>query len=562
MKTFFTTMRKTRLRYGWFLMFYVVASIVISAATVAMNRVTGEMGESAFDGSTDVLVRLLLLASGLIVIRAIFSAGLALWNAKFSAAAGYNLRQHFINHFLRVPFAKIDKAGSGESLSIYSTDLPDTEAFVVSHTVELISSFVMFLASFIFMMSISAAFTGVLILSAVVLLGIQLVIAIPLQKRGVEASEKAAAFNAVVNDSLQNLSVVAAYSLDEVLEDRYMKAYETYFDYTKRMIRYVVVTVVAAFALMLAPLVVVFTVLAFSAIAGNLSIAEFIAFSTTITIAAGGLMGTAQGVGTLMAASARAKRFNSYTSEALENLQDGEALELGSEVALSFKNVTFAYDKPNEDAEFKTVLDDVSFDIPAGSRVAFVGESGSGKSTVLKLLMGLFDPQNGQISIGSKDISTLTKSGIRNAFAYVPQDSFLFPQSIAQNITLTGKITDLPRLEKACADAGILDFIRSLPDGFDSILTEASENISGGQRQRIAMARAFYKNAPVILFDEATSSLDPATEAAILKNFAGATTDKTVIMVAHRESAIAVCDTVIMLDSGKIVGIQKKEALA
>jgi len=216
------------------------------------------------------------------------------------------------------------------------------------------------------------------------------------------------------------------------------------------------------------------------------------------------------------------------------------------DTTISFTNVSFSY---NEDSPL--ALDNVSFRVSPGSRVAFTGGSGSGKSTILKLLLGLYEQAEGQITIGDKDISMLSRESLRNAIAYVPQDSFLLPGTIGENITLENTISDPARLKKACMEAGILDFINSLPNKWDSVLTESSENISGGQRQRIAMARAFYKDAPIILFDEATSALDPTTEAAILRSLSEAAKDKTVIMVAHREASITACDAKIHMEGGK-----------
>jgi ATP-binding cassette subfamily B protein len=174
---------------------------------------------------------------------------------------------------------------------------------------------------------------------------------------------------------------------------------------------------------------------------------------------------------------------------------------------------------------------------------------------VLKLLLGLYAPQEGRISVMGADSTEVSLHSLRDTFAYVPQDSFLFPESISENITGESEISDRSRLEKACHDAGILEFIESLSDGFDAILGESAENISGGQKQRIALARAFYRDAPIILFDEATSALDPTTEAAVLQSFNAISKDKTVLMVAHRFSAIDFCDYVVVMESGKVAAI-------
>ena len=206
-------------------------------------------------------------------------------------------------------------------------------------------------------------------------------------------------------------------------------------------------------------------------------------------------------------------------------------------------------------------LDGVSFEIKRGSRVAFVGGSGSGKSTVLKLLLGLYAPQEGTLSVMGANTADISLESLRDVFAYVPQDSFLFPEPISGNITGQSEVSDKAKLEKACRDAGILEFIESLPEGFDSTLSESAENVSGGQKQRIALARAFYRDAPIILFDEATSALDPATETAVLQSFNALADDKTIIMVAHRLKAIDFCDSIIVLDAGKIASIGTHDEL-
>jgi len=546
MKTLFTTMKKTNLKYGRFVLFIVVSSIVMSVGMVFLYRLRGDLSEAVIAGDVNHFLWLLVFATGITIVRALFSAISTFLLARFTANGSYNLRKHFMNHFLRVPFAKVEQVASGERLSVYSNDLPKAEQFITSGITEFVGDFAAFVAALVFMLFISPAFTGVLFLTGIVIMLIMVVVSLPIKKKEQVSSEKEAKFNATVKDSLQNLSVVAAYSLDEELEKRYTAAYFDYFNYVKKVIRALVPVICVMGLVISAPIAVVHVVLAFSTLDGNLYLAEFVAFVATATFALGGMASVASHFSNLMSGAAKAKRFNDTTADALENFDTGVAVAHTGAVSLEFKNVSFAY---NEEA---SVLDGTSFTIPAGGKVAIVGGSGSGKSTILKLLMGLYDASGGEIFVNGQNIAEISKEGIRNTFAYVPQNSFLFPQSIKDNIT-QGE-TDMPRLEKACADAEILDFINSLPNGFDTLLTESAENVSGGQRQRIAMARAFYKNAPVILFDEATSSLDPTTEAAILESLAKVAVGKTIILVAHRETAIAACDMVINLSNGKEIG--------
>lgn len=547
MKTFSVTMKKTGLHFIVVMLLYVLASIVTSSAIILINRLSGEMSEAAMLGDADVLIRLIALISGVMLLRIGASAVSTIVSARFSAEAGYKLREYFINHFLRVPFHVIEKTGSGERLSIYTNDIPRAAKFVSSGILGIVSDFISFVSALVFLILISPAYTGILLLASIGMLVLQFLLSRPIQKSAAKQSVEKAKYNDIVNDSLQNLSVVAAYSLEEALESRYMDAYSKYFAVTKRFALSLALMIGLMMVVLFSPLIVIFIVLALAVINGNLTVAEFIAFVTTIMVVAGGLTQLAQNVGRLAESAAGAKRFNENTSESTEKLDKGDVID-ASAFGISFKDVSFAYPE-----NARPALDCVSFTIAPGSKAAIVGGSGSGKSTILKLLLGLYEPTNGEITIGGKDISQLSKTALRNIFAYVPQDSYLFSESIGKNITLETGITDLPRLEKACDDAGILDFINTLPKKFDSVLTESAENISGGQRQRIAMARAFYKNASVILFDEATSSLDPVTEAAVLNSLSDAAAGKTVIMIAHRESAVAACGSKIYMDGGKQV---------
>ena len=556
MKSFFQIMKRAQIRYRSLYLFYILAVIVAAFGQVYMNRLSGEMSDAALHGDIDNLIRLLIMITGVLVIRAASAAISTLTEARLTANAGYKMRTLFIRHFLGVSFGKLEKTASGENLSIYSNDIPRAERLVTSGVMGIIANFVAFVSAFVFMLLISPSFTGYLFLAAIGMLGIQILLSLPIQKWSKRMSEQQAKFNAVVNDSLQNLSVVAAYSLDDVLEKRYMTAYDKFYATIKGFAKAFTMSVGVMFTLMFTPLIVIVVVLAIATIDGNMTLVDFIAFSTTIMVAAGGLMGMANGIGALGQSIAGAKRLLENTPDPLEDLTNGAIPDLVPS-AISFKNVTFTYDA----ATPILALDDVSFDIAPGSKVAIVGGSGSGKSTILKLLLGLYEPTGGKVALGGTDITQFAKNGLRDTFAYVPQNSFLFPESIGKNITLEDNFTNMPRLEKACADAGILDFINTLPDKFDSVLSEAADNVSGGQRQRIAMARAFYKNAPVILFDEATSSLDPVTEAAVLDSFTAASSDKTVIIVAHRASAIASCDTLIVMDNGKVSAIGSHENL-
>ena len=546
MSSLFQTMRKTGLRFRLYLFFNFIAIIVTAFATVYSYSLTGKLTQAAEQFNTDILFNLIILIVAIVIIRGIFSALQALYQARFQAVAGYNLREVFLKHFLHAPFASVEESKSGENLSIFQNDLPAANNLISKDFISLVEQFILFVAGFLFLLYISPLYTFVSLGAAIVLLIIVMALSAPIQKLSKTMSEKEAAYNAIVNDSLQNISTIAAYSLHDKLESRFTTAFKNYIKAGKRMIFGIIIMILISFTAMMGPLVVIFTILGLAVINGELYLADFVAFSLTITISASAIMALGQGIGQFMQNAGRAKRLVNATSH--EHEKETGVLPMQNK-SIIFKDISFNYKE-----DLPIVLDNISFELQPGSKTALVGGSGSGKSTILKLLLGLYETQTGEIICGGHEIKEYGKKELRNMFSYVPQDSFLFPYSIGKNITLEDNINDMQRLENACKDAGILDFIHSLPEKFNDVLTEASENISGGQRQRIAMARAFYKQADIILFDEATSSLDPKTESEVLENLMTAAKDKTVIMVAHRAMSIAACDNIIVMDNGKICG--------
>ena len=550
MGVLFKTLKKQRLPYGGFLLFFLLMSLVVSAASVLMTRLTGDMGQAAISLDTGVLLHFFVIITVVMGVRAIASGVSALLLGRFAGKAGYRFRDSFAKFFLQQPFSNFEATKSGESLSVFSNDLPASVELVSNGGIRMIADIITLLVTFAYMVYVNWWLTLIFFALFPILIIVQVIIAAPIKKK-TELSLKARAnMTEIANDSFQNTSTIIAYSLENVMRGRYSNALEGWISAEKSQARTFLMLVLAGMLASVSPILIIIAVSAYQTIIGNMSIAEWIAFIGLAMEAGSWLTMLSQRLNQVQMAAAGAKRLNEHLAGEPETIQSGKALAPSGSIAVSAANLKFAY-KAGE--ELVPALDDVSFQIKQGSRVAIVGGSGSGKSTVLKLLLGLYAPQEGELSVMGENCSDISLQSLRDAFAYVPQDSFLFPESILGNITGESTVSDKARLAKACRDAGILEFIESLPDGFDATLSESAENVSGGQKQRIALARAFYRDAPIILFDEATSALDPATEAAVLQSFGTLTKDKTVVMVAHRTKAIDYCDTVIVMEGGKIV---------
>jgi ATP-binding cassette subfamily B protein len=198
------------------------------------------------------------------------------------------------------------------------------------------------------------------------------------------------------------------------------------------------------------------------------------------------------------------------------------------------------------------VLEGIWFDIPAGSRVGIFGPTGAGKTTILNLLMRLYDPTVGQILLDDRDIRDYRLTDLRRQFAIVLQDPVLFSTTIRENISYGRPDAPLEGIIAAARAANAHDFIEELPAGYETVVSERGVSLSGGERQRISLARAFLKDAPILLLDEPTSSVDRGTEGSILSAMGRLMEGRTTLLITHHSSALEVCDRHIELRSGRL----------
>ncbi len=213
---------------------------------------------------------------------------------------------------------------------------------------------------------------------------------------------------------------------------------------------------------------------------------------------------------------------------------------------LVFDNVVFGYEPD------RTILNGLSFEVPAGWQVALVGPSGAGKSTIARLVFRFYDPWSGRILIDGQDIRTVTQASLRAAIGIVPQDTVLFNDTIGYNIAYGRDGAGHAEMEQAARDAALIDLIGRMPQGFDTEVGERGLKLSGGEKQRVAIARTLVKNPPILLLDEATSALDTRTEQDILATLHRVSTGRTSLSIAHRLSTIADADRILVLDQGSL----------
>ena len=286
---------------------------------------------------------------------------------------------------------------------------------------------------------------------------------------------------------------------------------------------------------------------------GDLSFGDLLIFVTYAGQLYDPLQTLSYSIGSLRESNARIRRVYEVISQDrdIENIESGKILE-NVKGTIEFKNVSFSF-------KDKKILKDVSFTVKAGEKVAFIGPSGAGKSTLLNLLSRFSEPDLGFIYLDGQELSKINLESLRNNISLVGQEPELFSLSIAENIAFSNpdEKYPMPLIMGAAKGSFATEFIDKLPEKYNSMVKNSGDNLSGGQKQRIAIARAFFKNSPVLILDEPTSAQDVASETKVLDGINKLMQGKTVLMVTHKHSLLAQVDKIFVVDVGKVIPVEK-----
>jgi ATP-binding cassette subfamily B protein len=281
--------------------------------------------------------------------------------------------------------------------------------------------------------------------------------------------------------------------------------------------------------------------------AGILTLGSLLVVNYYVTQLYGPLRNVGQSILDIQMSLTGVERYRAVLDEKPDVPESPNALPLArARGGISFRNVSFEYTKDHQ------VLHDISFELPSGNRLGVVGPTGSGKTTLSTLLLRLFDPTDGTITLDDIDLRDYKLADLRNQYAVVHQETVLFSTSVAENIRFAKPIATMEEVVAAATASKAHDFITNLPSGYDTLVGERGMKLSGGERQRISLARAFLKNAPILILDEPTSSLDVHTERAILDTIQELMKGRTSLMIAHRPSTLRDCNMILVLENGRV----------
>ncbi|RBQ32529.1 ABC transporter ATP-binding protein/permease [Arcobacter sp. FW59] len=466
------------------------------------------------------------------------------------------LRTKLSQHLATVPLGYIISNGSGALKKVVQDDVKTLHAFVADSTPMIAKSIVAPITTLVILLVIDYRF-ALATLSVFILGWITMAVAMKDSKSlRIKYEQSQSNINKAVIEFAQAMPVVRTFDDGTTSFKRYNDAL---IEFKNNLHHWMSVSAFSAKLgmIILSPLPTLLTVIITAIFLLNFGSLELFAFISALFLSTG----MADAMMPLMWLNNHIKKSQTSALK-IQEVLSVKALEIAKEPKtinsfdIEFENVSFKYDNVENYA-----LKDINFKVSSGSVTALVGPSGAGKSTVAKLIPRFWDVNSGAIKIGGIDIKEVSSENLMDTVSFVFQDTFLFQDTIYNNIKMANTNATDEEIINASKAAQIHDFILSLPDGYETLAGDRGANLSGGQKQRITIARAILRNSPIIVLDEATAFADPENEEEIVKALANLTVNKTVIMIAHRLSTIKDSDQIVVFDEGKISEIGKHEEL-
>ncbi len=495
---------------------------------------------------------LLGVAVGLVVLIAVLREGIGLASSILQTSMGEKLvvsfRSMLFHHVQRLSLRYHDVQGTHDSTYRILYDAPAVRWLTVQGFLPLASSLFMLVFTLYVMARIDWHLAVVALAIAPLLILVTTTWRKSLRRQWMEAKRRDSKAASVVQEALGAVRVVKAFGQEEREQRRYLgDAYEG------ARAHVLATRSEGLFSLTNGTIVALGTglVLLIGALdieAGRLTLGDLVLVMAYLAQLYAPLRMISGTIGTIQNSMASAERVLTLLDEPSDVSERADPVPLRrARGEIAFHHVSFRYDDRQE------VLEDVDVRIPPGSRVGIAGPTGAGKTTLVSLLCRFYDPNAGRITLDGVDLRDYGLADLRNQFGIVLQEPVLFSSSIAENIAYARPHASRKEIAAAAKAANAHDFITALPEGYDTLVGERGMRLSGGERQRISLARAFLLDAPILILDEPTSSVDMTTEAGIIEAMERLMKGRTTLMIAHRVSTLESCDVLLVLDHGRVV---------
>lgn len=452
------------------------------------------------------------------------------------------MKEKMLHNLLGRPFTEYGKINAGEQKMTMDDAVVKMEDFTNTQSVEYSINVCRMIVLFVLLCVLEWHLTLILVVSIPLTFWLNHIIGKVFQKNGEESWKNDQAFGAWIYSSLSGWREIRALNLEETCQKkfisyarRYMELFSVWIEFW--VLRYLIIPRIKDDFLLQFLLYFLGGLLIFR---GNITIGALLVFAQYFTQ----LVACVQNVVT---ADTDLQANMVFYDRAIAAIEESVTEDAGKktdirECSLSFQNVSFAY----EDADTE-ILTDFSMEIRQGERVGIVGGSGKGKTTVLKMIVGMLQPSKGKIVFGGDDLRELSLQALHQKIGVVMQENMLFNTTIYENLLYGNEYASREDMVQACKRANIDDFIRGLPDGYETVIGEKGIKLSGGQKQRLVLARLFLRDVDMYIFDEATSALDQNSESIVQQAVQNIGRDKTILVVAHRQSSLELCDRLVQL---------------
>lgn len=482
----------------------------------------------------------------------IVGLGLAQWGMAFGmrwhlAATSYrverDIRQRYFAHLLTLPLGYFQQARTGDLMARATNDVEAVQRYLSHGFRMFLSALLGFSLSMVAMCLYDWQLTLYALLPMPVMTVILRLVGGKVRARYRLVQEQFAAMSTCLQENLSGMRVVKAFARHRREIDRFTRLNDEYVERNRRLIY--IYSTFFPFTFLISGLSMVFILWLGGArvVEGTLTLGAFVAFNAYLIRMSRPMMMMGRIVDEYQRAMASMRRIESVLKESPQTSQH-QAADLAVQGEIEFRRASFAYNG-------QAVLRDIDIRVPAGSTLAIVGRVGSGKSTLARLIPRLIQAGEGQIFIDGKPIEQIPLHAFRDAIGYVPQDTFLFSESIRDNIALDAAAPDA--VERAIEVAQLAADLKTFPQGLETIVGERGVTLSGGQKQRTALARSVVRQPKILILDDALASVDTRTEEQILKRLRAVMAERTTILIAHRISTVMGADHIVVLDQGRVV---------
>ena len=535
----------------------VVCAVLSTAFTIIAPLFIGEATTIIYDGINNIarntgtlditgLINLLVMVVILYVVSAVFSYLQSYFLIKITTKISYDLRERLMNKILSLPMDMVEENKRGDILSRITNDIDSLQNGITQSFIQLTTAVITLVGVFIMMLSINIWMT----LATVILIPIAFLVIRVITKYSQSYFLKQlvhkGSLNGQIEETFTGHDIIRAYNQEEISMEKFERDNEMWFDQEWKSQFYSslngpLMNFISNFTYVVIAVVGAIFVLQRAITVGD--ILAFFQYVQSFTRPIQQITRVMNQIQTAMAASERIFEFLDYSDE--ENPSAKEITNISE--GITFENVSFGY-TPDE-----TIIKDLTFSVKKGEKIAIVGETGAGKTTIVKLLMRFYDIDSGSIKIDGTDITEYDKHSLRSLIGMVLQDSWLFSDTIESNIHYGNLNATEAEIVDASKQVYADNFIRQLPQGYETELNEDSDNISHGQKQLLTIARTIISTKEVLILDEATSSVDTRTEKLIQKAMDRLMENKTSFIIAHRLSTIRNADKIIVIENGEII---------